>query len=108
MRKSLLLLAAVSAFFWASQAEAGQLRVTFTNLQPVGGLHFSPVVFVSHDGSYDFFDAGAPASSSVQQLAEDGATGPRIASALGSGKVFEAVRAPGGPIAPGQSRTVTL
>ena len=54
------------------------------------------------------FSLGSAASGSLEALAEDGNTGPRIAAALNSGGVDAAVATPGGPLAPGDSRTVTF
>ena len=87
---------------------AGQIEVTVTNLQVNDGALLTPVFLATQDGVYDQFDAGSPASLSIERLAEDGNTGPRIEAALNSGGVADAVATPGGVIAPGQTRTITL
>lgn len=87
---------------------AGQIEVTVTNLQETQGSFLTPVFLATQNGTYDIFNVGEAASPSVESLAEDGATGSRIAAAFGSGGVGDAVSTQGGPIAPGQSRTITL
>ncbi|MGF1578401.1 MAG: spondin domain-containing protein, partial [Gemmataceae bacterium] len=69
----------------------GQITVTVTNLAPSDGTLLTPVFLATTDGIYDFFDAGAPASTSLERLAEDGTVGPRIDAALASGGVAEAL-----------------
>ena len=49
-----------------------QVQVTFENLQPADGFFLTPVFAGFHDGSFDTFDAGTAASTSLQLLAEDG------------------------------------
>lgn len=86
----------------------GQITVTITNLQEADGGLLTPAVFATTSGTYDVFDEGIAASSSLERLAEDGSTGPAIDAALESGEVNEAVATSGGPIAPGESRSVVL
>lgn len=86
----------------------GRIAVTVTNIAPDNGTLITPVFLALADGVYDFFDVGAPASESLERLAEDGMTGPRIAAALATGRVSQALATPGGPLMPGESRTVEL
>lgn len=86
----------------------GQIEVTVTNLQTENGSLLTPVFLATQNGVYDIFDLNAPASPSLESLAEDGTTGPRIAAALASGGVGEALATPGGPLLPGESRTITF
>lgn len=86
----------------------GQIEVTVTNLQQADGALLTPFFLATQDGVYDFFDVGGTASGSLEQLAEDGAVGGRIDAAINSGGVGEALATPGGPIQPGDSRTVTF
>ena len=86
----------------------GQIQITVTNLQTANGALLTPVFLATTNGVYDFFNDGSAASASLERLAEDGTTGPRITAALASGGVNQAVATAGGPIAPGASRTVTL
>ena len=87
---------------------SGQIEITLTNLQEGDGALLTPVFVATQNGVYDFFDVGGTASASLESLAEDGATGARIAEALASGGVGQAVATANGPIAPGESRTITL
>lgn len=87
---------------------AGQIAITLTNLSPSDGTLLTPVFLATTDGVYDFFDVGAPASASLESLAEDGSPGARIQAALGTGQVSAATATPGGPLTPGDTRTVIL
>lgn len=93
----------------SDEAESGSIpiTVTVTNLQPSDGAVLTPVFWATQNGSYDMFTIGATASSSVERLAEDGATGDRITAALTSGGVEEAT-ATNGPLMPGESRSVSF
>lgn len=84
------------------------ITVTVTNLQGDGGGFLTPFFLATQNGTYDFFNAGDPASASLERLAEDGSTGPRITAALNSGGVDTALATDGGPIAPGESRSVNF
>ncbi len=86
----------------------GQITITVTNLQASDGALLTPFFLATTDGEYDFFNEGQAASVSLERLAEDGTTGPRIAAALGSGGVGEAVATSDGPLAPGESRSIQL
>lgn len=82
------LLAIALGFGIQSAASAARISVTVENLTPGGGLYFTPVWVGLHDGSFDTFDVGAPASASLEALAEGGdASGVRADfAALGSGR----------------------
>jgi hypothetical protein len=55
------------------QVQAQQvLRVEMENLQAADGFWLTPVWVGMHDGSFNLFDAGSPASSSLELLAEEG------------------------------------
>ena len=86
----------------------GQIEVTLTNLSPDDGSLLTPIFVATQDGVYDFFDVGSAASENLERLAEDGDVGPRIAAAIASGGVGEAQATSGGPVAPGESRTLTF
>ncbi len=51
-----------------------QYEVTITNITP--GQTFTPQLLVTHPRSVQLFQAGSPASDSLEILAEDGNTGP--------------------------------
>ena len=86
----------------------GQIEIRITNLEGVDGSLLTPVFVATQNGVYDQFDVGSAASESIERLAEDGTTGPRIAASLASGGVGEAQATAGGPIAPGESRILTF
>ena len=86
----------------------GQIEITVTNLSAADGSLLTPVFVATQNGIYDQFDVGSAASENIENLAEDGTTGPRIAAALGSGGVGEAQATSGGPLAPGESRVLTF
>ncbi len=85
----------------------GQIEVTVTNLNPANGSLLTPVVVATQNGIYDQLDVGSAASENIERLAEDGTVGPRIAAALGSGGVNEALATPS-PLMPGDSFTLTF
>lgn len=74
MRTRFLAIVAV-AFLLVPVAPADgqqQLEIRVTNLQPADGLFFTPVWFGIHDGSFDLFNSGSPASTALEALAEEG------------------------------------
>lgn len=71
IKNGLMLLAIGMAF--ASRSDAQQnVMITVENLQPSDGFYFTPVWLGFHDGSFDYFDAGAQASANLEALAEMG------------------------------------
>ncbi len=103
--RSFFTFAAVAAV--VAPASAEELRFTLTNTAPTGGTYLTPVFFAAHDGSFVTFTPGQAASVGLQRVAEDG--GPQtplfdqLAAAGGVGGT-----AGGGPIAPGETVTLTL
>ncbi len=67
-KKLLLLLAITSAF--ASQA--AEIKVKVENLTVNGGVFLTPLWVGFHDGSFDSYDTGSPASAGIERIAEDG------------------------------------
>lgn len=61
--------------FAGTTAHAIQVKFTVENLSEQGGTWFTPVFFGFHDGSFDSFDAGSAASTSIENLAEEGNPG---------------------------------
>lgn len=53
-------------------AEAATLRIAVTNTAPAGGFAITPVYAAVHDGSFDAFTEGQPASLGVETIAELG------------------------------------
>lgn len=80
-----------------AQAAATQLSVTVENLTPDGGVYFTPMWVGFHDGSFDSFDLGGMASSSIESLAEGGDASGLSGDIAGvSGAVDGLVLAPNG------------
>jgi hypothetical protein len=57
-----------------SSASAEAIEITFENLLPSGSPAFTPVFFGLHDGGFDLFDSGTPASAALELVAELGDT----------------------------------
>ncbi|MEP0866572.1 PEP-CTERM sorting domain-containing protein [Funiculus sociatus GB2-A5] len=64
-----------STMAMASATTAATLKVSVENLSPTKGSILSAVWVAFHDGSFDTFDLGAPASSGIEHVAEDGTPG---------------------------------
>jgi len=89
--------------------EAAEVSVTVTNNQPAGGFSFTPLWVGFHDGLFDGFDAGSPASAALEAVAELGDATALSAAFAGSG-VDDVVFSPDGPppFTPGQSNSLML
>ncbi|NET05243.1 MAG: PEP-CTERM sorting domain-containing protein [Symploca sp. SIO2B6] len=74
-----ILMAAIAALSstmtMTSTANAITLNLSVENLSPENGAVLSPVWFGLHDGTFNTFDPGSPASSAIEAIAEDGLTG---------------------------------
>lgn len=71
-------LATICGLTMVSAAHAAPVTVTVESLEPSGGLYFTPMWVGFHDGTFDTFTAGnmLTPGGGMEQLAEDGATGP--------------------------------
>lgn len=106
------------ALFSATAVSATTLSITVTNNQSDGGFAITPLYTAFHDGSFDAFDVGAPASEGLEALAEFGTGGPAnddgtIASeriAVDPGSVGAVVNTSDGPppIQPGETASITV
>lgn len=110
--KKAVLTAVAGTALLAGSAQATVVEVEVSNLFNDGGLALTPVWVGFHDGSFDSFDVGSAASSSVQALAEGGDVSGVMADFAASNANGEqgAVFAPGGfagaPVfEPGESAT---
>jgi len=92
----------------SGSAHAQDLTIQFENLNPVGGMTFTPAFFGLSDGSFDLFDPGVAVSSELESLAEVGATTPLTTAFTMAPGTGAAATTPGGPITGGSSRTVDL
>lgn len=88
------------------------VRVIIENRAPQNGTYLTPVWVGFHDGTFDVYDEGAPASIELERLAEDGNTGPLSEDfeMSGSGSAQSTIRSDGGipPLAPGETATMTF
>ena len=89
-----------------------ELTVTVENLSPTNGTLLTPIWVGFHDGTFDLYDTGAPASAALERLAEDGEVAPLNAAFASSGAgTLQGTIASGGPLpplAPGQRARLTL
>jgi hypothetical protein len=107
MKRPLLLLSLLTCAA-ALLAPAATVQITIRNLAPTNGTHLTPMWAGFHNGSFDLFDGGVPASAALERVAEDGDTS-MLASAFlmsGAGTVEGTIPGPMGPIAPGQSASM--
>jgi len=104
--------AGLALLLTAAAGQAGQVRVTVTNLAPANGTRITPVWVGFHDGSFDAFNTGSPASSALEMLAEDGDTSGIMGSFTGAsqGTILGPVTAPTQPpiYHPGESASMTF
>ena len=90
-------------------ARGASFEVTVTNL--TRGQTFTPVLVASHREGVTLFTLGQPASPELATLAEEGNTGPLAALLAQNPDVLDVADSgppPGGFVAPGQSKTVTV
>ncbi len=109
---------ALVALLSASAVSATSLSITVTNNQGDGGFAITPLYTAFHNGSFDAFDVGAPASEGLETIAEFGRAGPAtdittIAServAVDPGSVGGVVNTSDGPppIQPGETASITI
>ncbi|MEM7453852.1 MAG: spondin domain-containing protein [Planctomycetota bacterium] len=115
MRRRSLILPAIAlaiAALSAGMTRADQIEVTVQNNQPTDGFYFTPVWAAFHDGSFDSFDVGGTASSSIEMVAEGGVLDGIIADfgASGTGQdnvIFGSAGFPGAPVFdPGEEASI--
>lgn len=90
------------------------VRVTMYNLAPELGVYMSPFFVGFHDGSFDIFDQGAPATTffmannGLEGLAEDGSLTNFFADfdLLAAGSVRGSVAGLAGPLAPQETSSI--
>jgi hypothetical protein len=90
-----LLLVATGAL--ANERES-TYEITITNL--TGGQPFSPPVLVTHRAPASLFHVGEPASTGIQQIAENGNNGPLLASVEGNPRFVYDVQEGSFPLVP--------
>jgi hypothetical protein len=87
----------------------GRFEVTVANL--TRGQTFTPVLVASHREGVSLFTLGAPASTQLATLAEEGATAPLadlLLATRGVRDVADSGPPPAGFVGPGQSKTVVV
>ncbi len=90
----------------AFSALASDVNVRIVNL--TSGQFFSPVIAWTHGRSFPpFFTVGQPASDGVRAVAEDGDTSVLKGTLEDDGRVKH-IELLGGPIPPGEERTITI
>lgn len=95
-------------------AEAVDVQITVQNVGPANGTYFGPTWFGFHDGTFDYFNSGAAASSALQTLAEDGPPSQVDAmfAASGAGSASGVVVGTGSTFSPqfdpGESQSIML
>ncbi|ARE41882.1 hypothetical protein RGUI_3741 [Rhodovulum sp. P5] len=91
---------------------AGPITVSITNEQAADGLYVTPLFTVFHDGTYDAFDPGTPASLGVENIAEAGDPAHEAATNA-AGYRSGVITSPGGfagapVIDPGETASLTF
>ncbi|HDS1203913.1 TPA: spondin domain-containing protein [Shewanella algae] len=70
MKPKSLLPLLLSTLPMSQLSQAAQLEISINNL--THGNHFTPLLIAAHDGNSHLFQAGEPASSALQKMAEGG------------------------------------
>ena len=110
---------ALSLSLLSTTAFAGDVNITVTieNLSPTNGTNQTPHWVGFHDGTFDLYNGGTPASflpiegsRAIEQLAEDGNNAGVAAdfATLQPIGVDATIAGPNGPIAPGEVATMTF
>lgn len=97
----------------ASAASAASVQISITNNQAADGVYLTPLASILHNGSFDTFDRNAPASASLEALAEEGDPAGILADAAAASATAGVIFAPGGfggapVIDPGETASITL
>ncbi len=110
---------ALSLGLLSTSVFAGEIDITVTieNLAPTNGTNQTPHWVGFHDGTFDLYNGGTPASflpiegsRAIEQLAEDGNNAGVSAdfATLQPSGVDATIAGPNGPIAPGDVATMTF
>jgi Ca2+-binding RTX toxin-like protein len=87
-----------------------QITISIENLAPINGTSLTPFWFGLHDGNFDTYDRGRPASLGIERIAEDGTTATitQEFTQAGFGTVQGTVTGANGPIAPKETARFTV
>ncbi len=95
-----------------SPTTAAEVRVTIQNLAPATGTFLTPLWVGFHDGTFDTYDLGSPASPAIERIAEDGDSQQLFASfkANAVGGIDSEIFGAGAPpvFDPGESASITF
>jgi len=113
---SLVLSATSTVAAQGSSNSIPSVVVTVENAQPGRGVFLTPPWIGMHDGSFDSYDGGMPASvplggNEIEAMAEDGNNGPLTATfeaLLPNAPQLAGLAGPFGPLGPGDRAAVTL
>lgn len=117
MLRTHLLTLVIVALFAAmpfNTAKAQELKITIENLSPDDGFFLTPLWVGLHDGSFDLFDLGQPASNALEQIAEEGDVGPLMTDFdMVAMRRQDVITSPGGisvapVIDPGETASTTI
>lgn len=100
-----LLIAGLMAPAKTMAQRSGMYEVTITNL--TRGQQFTPILIATHPEGVRLFDLGAQASSQLEELAENGGTGPLTNLLAATPGVLD-IQTSAGLLDPGQSVTVRI
>lgn len=106
------LFTATSLLTLSALSQSAELEITLTNATQ--GIHFTPVLLAAHPEKDQVFSLGSAASDELKAIAEGGDISGATTSLLNSsanvsdGNDENAPGASNGPVAPGDSFTVTL
>jgi Ca2+-binding RTX toxin-like protein len=87
-----------------------QITISIENLAPTAGTSLTPFWFGLHDGNFDTYDRGRPASQGVERIAEDGTTEAitQEFNQAGFGTTQGVIAGANGPIAPQETTRFTV
>lgn len=95
----------------AGAASAASVQISITNNQAADGVYLTPLATIVHDGTFDTFDRNAPASASLEALAEEGDASGILADADAAGATAGVILGeegfPGAPVIdPGETASI--
>jgi len=103
--KTTIAMALISSSLLATPAIARDVNIEITNL--TNGVYFTPLLVATHNQDTDLFEVGAPASASLQAMAEGGDISGLILQVESNGGKYVANPA-AGLLAPGATTSAEL
>lgn len=112
LKHKLLAATGAVALLAGTAANATIIEITVTNVTGNGGFSITPLYTAFHDGTFDAFNVGDPASAGIELIAETGsaATLRTEREAADPDSQFVTLASPSGPppVQPGESVTAQL